>query len=508
MANFYITTAIPYTNARPHIGFAMELVQADCLARYHRLIGDDVYFLTGTDVHGQKMVQTAKEEGITPMELAERNSATFKDLTSGLNCSNDDFIMTFEERHKRGAQKMWRAIAADDGFYESEYDGLYCVGCEAYVTEKDLTPEGNCPNHNKPPQKLKEKNYFFKYTKYLPQVKELIEKDELLILPRSRKAEMLEMIDKAMEEKTDISFSRPSKNLSWGVPVPDDKSQTMYVWCDALTNYITALGYENDDELYKKFWPGINLIGKDILRFHAGYWPAMLIAAKQKPPRAVYVHGFVTSEGKKMSKSLGNVIDPFDAADELGIDPLRYYLLREVPTGDDGDFSRERFDALYNGELANNLGNLVSRVLTMTQKYSNGKVPPVAKDEDIEKRVLETWKAYQKHIDEFNLKAAIEGVFHLLSFANEYIEQKKPWEMAKKEPAEVLKVLYRLLEIIRHVSMMLLPYMPQTAEKIQGALNISHTKLYPDNINWGMLKEGTTIEKVEALFPRTSAEAP
>lgn len=501
MPSFSITTAIPYTNARPHIGFAMELVQTDCLARYHRLVGDEVYFLTGTDVHGMKMVQAARDEGITPKKLAEQNSAVFADLARGLNCTNDDFMMTCEERHMRGAQKVWRAISQDDGFYKGTYKGLYCVGCEAYITEKDLV-DGKCPNHKKPPEQLEEENYFFRYTKYLPRVKEILEKDEIVIFPASRKLEMLNLIERGIAEKTDISFSRPSSVLSWGVPVPDDPSQIMYVWCDALTNYITALGYEKNEPLYKKHWPSIHVIGKDILRFHAGYWPAMLLAAKIPLPKAIYVHGFVTSEGQKMSKSLGNVVDPFEAADEFGIDPLRYYLLREIPTTGDGDFSRSRFESVYNGELANNLGNLISRVITMTLKYSNGKIPAVSKEEVVQTRVIETWKAYQKGMDEFDMKSSAEALIGLLGFANEYIDKKKPWQLAKSDPSSVLAVLYALLELLRHVSMMVSPFMPATAEKIQDALNVENHKLYPDNINWGMLKEGSTVKKIEALFPR------
>lgn len=502
MPKFYITTSIAYTNSRPHVGFAMELVQADCLARYRKLLGEEVYFLTGTDEHGMKMAQSAREAGKTPKEFADINSAEFSKLTKFLNIGNDGFIRTTDPHHERGAAKLWEKLKKVDALYKKNYEGLYCVGCEAYITEKDLV-DGNCPNHKKPPVAFSEENYFFRYSKYLAEVKKLIEDGKLKILPESRGTELLNMLTAGLEEEKDISFSRPSKSLQWGIPVPNDPDQTMYVWCDALSNYITALDFENEGELFKKFWPAdVHLIGKDILRFHGGLWIAMLIATKIPTPKAIYVHGYVTSEGQKMSKSLGNVVDPFEIGQKYGVDPLRYYLLREIPTTEDGDFSISRFESVYDSELANNLGNLVSRVLTMTEKYSGGKVPSQAKDERIVNEVLKTWKDYQAHFDNFNLKAAIESVLGLLNFANQYIEEKKPWEMAKKEPAEVLKILYHLLELIRHTSLMLVPFIPEAAAKIQEALHFEGTLLYPDNIAWGVLKEGTGVKKIESLFPR------
>lgn len=502
MSKFYITTSIAYTNAKPHIGFAMELLQADCLARYHKLMGDEVYYLTGTDEHGMKMAQTAHEANMTPKKLADQNSQKFQELTGFLNISCDQFIRTTYPFHEKGAQKLWGKLADAGDIYKNTYEGLYCVGCEAYVLEKDLV-EGACPIHKKPPEFYKEENYFFRYSKYLPEIKKLIETGELQILPESRKMEMLNLIFDGIAEKKDVSFSRPSKALTWGIPVPGDDGQTMYVWCDALSNYITALDFENSGELYKKFWPAdVHLIGKDILRFHAGIWIAMLLSAKLPVPKAIYVHGYITSEGQKMSKSLGNVVDPFDIGGQFEVDALRYYLLREIPTTEDGDFSAARFKAIYSGELANNLGNLVSRVLTMAEKYSGGKVPAVSKDEAVVNAVLEAWKKYQQSMDGFNLKAAAESVFALLNFANQYIDEKKPWEMAKKDASQVLQIIYHLLELLRHASLMLMPFLPSTSEKIKAALNVECDKLYPDKIQWGILKEGASVKKIEALFPR------
>lgn len=502
MPNFYLTTAIAYTNAKPHIGFAMELVQGDCLARYRRMLGDNVYFLTGTDEHGMKIAQTARDNKKTPQQLVDEHSQEFVRLAEFLNVSNTQFIRTTNEAHKKGAQVLWKKLAAADALYKNTYEGLYCVGCEAYVTEKDLV-DGTCPTHLKKPERFSEENYYFRYSAYLEEIKKLIENDALKIVPASRKSEMLNLITSSIEEKRDVSFSRPSKALSWGVPVPDDPSQTMYVWCDALSNYITALDYEHDGPLFKEFWPAdVHLIGKDILRFHAGIWIAMLLAAKLPIPKAIYVHGYITSEGQKMSKSIGNVVDPFEVGTKYGVEPLRYYLLREIPTTDDGDFSTARFEAIYDGELANNLGNLASRVLTMNEKYSASKVPPVVRDDAVVNEVLSTWKDYQSHMNSFNLKAAAESIFALLTFVNHYIDVNKPWELAKKDPTKVLGILYHLLEILRHVSLMLAPFLPETAKKIQDALHFEGEKLYPDNIGWGILKEGTTIKKIEPLFPR------
>lgn len=462
MNKFYISTAIAYVNAAPHVGFALELCQADAIARYHRLRGSEVYFLTGTDEHGTKIQQTAAEAGITPQELADKNSQLFIDLCAKLNISNNNFVRTTETMHKKGAQKIWEKLAEAGDLYEKEYEGLYCVGCEAFMLEKDLI-DGLCPIHKKSLTSLKEKNYFFKLSKYSEKIKELILSDTLLIRPESRRKEFLNVLEEGLQ---DVSFSRPKKTLSWGVPVPGDETQVMYVWCDALTNYISALGYAEDDPKVDKFWPAdVHLIGKDIIRFHAGIWIGMLLSAGISIPKSIFVHGFITSEGQKMSKSLGNVVNPSDVIEKWGVEPTRYYLLREIPTGDDGDFSMNRFKVLYEDELANTVGNLVRRTVAMSVKYFGEKVPSSDQSE-IADFCENAWTNYHKFFHEYNIKAAIESMLELARHANAYVEQNKPWELAKSDPVRLEIVIANLLKMCRIIGHMMEPILPETALKI------------------------------------------
>jgi methionyl-tRNA synthetase len=501
MSKFYITTSIAYVNAKPHIGFAMELIQGDVLARFHRLKGDETFYMTGTDEHGMKIATTAKEQGVTPRELVDLNSAYFKALKETLYLSYDYFIRTTDDYHKKGAQKIWMKMYDAGDIYKDSYEGLYCVGCEAFVLEKDLV-EGKCPNHNKEPEKLREENYFFRLSKYADKIKHLIETNKLKIVPASRKHELLSLINEGLK---DVSFSRPKKVLSWGVEVPNDSEQTMYVWCDALSNYITGVGFETENEQFKKLWPAdVHLIGKDILRFHAAIWIGMLLSAKVPIPDAIYVHGFITSEGKKMSKTLNNVVAPDEYVEKYGADALRYYLLKEIPTTEDGDFSKERFRIVYESELANNIGNLVSRVLAMTDKYFGGKVPEADKSEGIFKTENEkSWKRYEEAINEFDLKKALEVVVELAASANKFVDDTKPWVLAKENQEELGRVIYALLEMIRNIAVMLIPFIPLTAGKILKCLSQDVSGIaYKDLIKWGALKEGTVTAKTEPLFAR------
>lgn len=501
MERFYVTTAIPYANSAPHIGFAMEAIQADCLARYYRMIGSDVYFLTGTDEHGLKIAETAEKLGKTPEKHVNEMVELNKNLKIQLNLSYDDFLRTTSKRHKSGAQKLWRQLAKSGDIYKGTYEGYYCSGCEAYVTERDIE-DGKCPIHKKPVRKFSEENYFFKLSQYSQKIKELIESDKLRIVPESRKKEFLNVVNEGLR---DVSFSRPKSALKWGIEVPDDPSQIMYVWCDALSNYITALDYENNGELFEKYWPAdVHVIGKDILRFHAGIWIGMLLSAGIETPKNIYVHGFITSGGHKMSKSLNNIISPVEIVEKYGTDPLRYYLLAEIPTTDDGDFTQKRFEELYNGELANNLGNLVNRVISMTNRYFDGFVPKASVlDESIRKKHIYLWEIYHLAMSDFDLKKAIEEIMTRVDDANRYIEEKKPWVLAKEDEKELANVLYALLEMIRHIGYGLYPFMPETSKKILSALDLEPlTENFRKTENWGKLVPGGKIAKCEQLFPR------
>lgn len=487
-------------NGSPHIGFAMEVIQADVVARYHRLKGDDTFYLTGTDEYGSKMRDTAKTLGLTEKELADQNSAKFVKLAEDLHLSNDDFIRTTEDRHTETVQKLWKLLNEAGDIYKKKYSGLYCVGCEVFVLDKDLV-DGKCPEHLKEPQFLEEENYFFKLSRYSEQIKKLIETDELRVVPASRKNEILALCETGLE---DISFSRPKTSLKWGIEVPEDPDHVMYVWCDALTNYLTGLNYHEEGELYKKYWsPDVQVIGKGILRFHAAYWIGMLLSAGLPIPKSIYVHGYITSEGQKMSKSLGNVVDPFEYIEKYGSEALRYFLIREVPTTGDGDFSVARFKTVYSSELANNLGNLLSRVVAMSSKYCDGEVPEKADaPKELTALLDEVLEKYHASFENFDLKAAVEEVGRLLDFANKYVEDQKPWQLVKTDEAEVKAVLYRLLEVLRYSAILLAPVIPLTSEKIIQTLGLSPDNLKFDQLEWAKPEKGTRLEKPEQLFPR------
>ncbi len=458
MKKTYITTSIAYTNALPHIGFGLELIQADVAARYYRSLGKAVWFLTGTDEHGEKVAKKAQEEGKDPGQFCDEIAQKFIDLTRLLNISNDDFIRTTDqERHWPGVTKMWETLKANGDIYEKNYEGLYCLGCEAFIVPRDLIKE-KCPYHGKEPEPVKEKNYFFKLSKYSDRIEQAVISNQIEIIPPSRKKEILGFIDRGLE---DVSFSRPVEKVKWGIPVPGDSTQSVYVWGDALTNYISAIGYGRNDD-YKNIWPAdIQFVGKDIIKFHALIWPAMLMSADLDLPRKIFVHGFLNFDGRKMSKSLGNIIDPFELVEKYGVDPVRYYFLRELNPNEDGDFSYDKFEERYNADLASGLGNLVSRVVTLARGiYMNDSL---GMDIGIQKEIDETSKKCLEYLNELKFNLALAEIWALLKRADRYIETNRPWEKEREGREEVI---YSLTVLLSSVAKMINPFMPETSDRV------------------------------------------
>lgn len=500
MKKFYATTAIAYVNAAPHMGHALEFVLTDAIVRYRRLTTEKVHFLTGTDEHGVKIYNASVTASTEPQAFVDKNAETFIRLLNQLSISNDDFIRTSDKkRHWPACQLLWKKLADNGDIYEKEYEGLYCEGCETFMTARDLV-DGLCPHHRKAPVPVKEKNYFFKLSKYSEQIGALIEQDKLRIVPSFRKNEILNMIQEGL---TDVSFSRPRSVLPWGVDVPGDPEQVMYVWCDALTNYISALGYADSSSLFKEMWPAdLHVIGKDIVRFHAGVWIGMLLSAGLDLPKSILVHGFLTYNGEKMSKSTGNVVDPTEILSTYGVDALRYYLLREIPTGRDGDFSDKLFVERYNADLANNLGNLLNRVHTLLSR--NG-VTDFIFDQDHEaykEKTDETWRKYCEQMNQYNLHEAIFHVWRLIDFANRKIDEEKPWILIKNDPEAFKTVLCNVLELLRHVSIMIAPFIPESAAKMRQQLGLPTVIDNEKENGWGALKEWGTLGESFIIFPR------
>lgn len=452
---FFITTGIAYTNAPPHIGYALELIQADVLARYHKILGEDVFFLTGTDEHGLKVARKAEESGKTPEEFTEELSRKFKELTKVLNLSNNDFIRTTDKkRHWPNVEMVWRKLQEKGDIYKKKYKGLYCVGCEAFIKEKDLV-DRKCFIHNKEPEIVEEENYFFKLSRpeYVNQLKKEIEENKINIIPEGRKNEILSLINQGVE---DISVSRARENLKWGIPVPGDDSQTIYIWFEALINYLFPKE--------KGYWPpDVQCIGKDIFRFHALIWPTMLIAFGTERPKNILVHGFITSNGKKMSKSLGNVVDPFELVKKYGADAVRYFLLREISSTEDGDFAYDKFAKLYNADLAGGLGNLLARVLKLNEKIN---IKKEDKNSDLESFIIKTKEEYKKSFELFKFNEALGAIWNLVNVCDKYIDDKKPWEDTENKKGVIANLMLALGEI----GILIKPFLPETSEKMSKQL--------------------------------------
>lgn len=457
----YITTAIPYVNGKPHIGNALDYLIADTWARYQRQQGKEVRFQVGTDEHGNKIAAKAEEQGLSPKEYTDKMYGNFEVLMRKVGAEFTDFIRTTDEHHYKTVEYIWNKLKPY--IYKGTYEGWYCQGCEAFVTDKEAAENnGICPDHNQPYQRLSEENYYFKMSAFSDQIKEAIESGKLNIVPDYRRKEILSLIASGLQ---DVSVSRPRKHLSWGVPVPDDPDQVIYVWIDALSNYISVLGYP-DNETWKDYWPAdVQVVGKDILRFHAAIWPAMLLGLELPLPKTLLVHGFIDVDGRKMSKSVGNVVDPNDIINSYGVDAFRYYFSRHVATQDDGDFTWEKFENAYNNELGNELGNLVQRVASMINRYQDGVIGDVIQPEhDIQ--------LYRDEMHALRFNKAIDEIWNKVHSLNGYLENVKPWEIAKKRgedadaEAHLTEVLAYAAGSLVQIADLLAPFLPQTSEAI------------------------------------------
>lgn len=495
MKKIYITTAIPYVNASPHLGQAMEFIQADAVARYHRLIGNEVFFVSGVDENSLKNVLSAEKAGEPVADFVKKNSDIFYKLMGLLNISIDDFIRTTEKRHILGAKKIWGSYQKD--IYSGEYEGLYCVGCEDFFKEEDLI-NGVCPDHKTKPEFIKEKNYFFRLSKYQDWLQEVYDKNIISIIPENRKAETINFIKNGLR---DFSISRSKeRSRGWGIEVPNDESQIMYVWADALSNYITALGYGLDSPLYRSWWEDEttdvwHFIGKNITKFHCIYWPAILKSAGLRLPSKIIVHGFITSEGEKMSKSLGNVLSPFDLVEEWGVDVLRYYLLREFSLSQDGDFRKDSLLERYNNELANGIGNLFSRVLTMIDR-NGGEI--AAKSNLMKNEIDVARDSFNKNFGEFKINLAVDSWLHLATQTDAFINKEKPWELENSEKKD--GILSSLWIVLKNLSEMIYPFMPSTSQKMRDSLGLSDIAISLSDEDY--IGKTFRIKKAPPLFPR------
>ena len=512
MANkgkFYITTAIAYTSRKPHIGNSYEIVLTDAIARYKRLQGYDVFMLTGTDEHGQKIEEYAKTAGVTPKEYVDKVSGEIRSICDILNTSYDRFIRTTDEQHEKVVQKIFKKLYEQGDIYKGHYEGMYCTPCESFWTESQLV-DGKCPDCGREVKPAKEEAYFLKLSKYQKRLEEFIEQNENFIYPEARKKEMLNNFIKPGLQ--DLCVSRTS--FKWGIPVDFDPDHVVYVWIDALSNYITAIGYDPDgsSDEYKKYWPAdVHIIGKDIVRFHTIYWPIMLMALGEPLPKQVFGHPWLLFGEDKMSKSRGNVIYADDLVELLGVDAVRYYLVSEMPYASDGSITYETIIERYNSDLANTFGNLVNRTIAMQNKYFDGVIQPgnvnEPVDDELKNFALDTVKKIEKCFETYRVADAVEAVLNLAKRSNKYIDETTPWALAKDEASlpRLGTVLYNLLEAIRYIAVLLSPFMPETSEKIFAQMNCD-IKDYDSLESFGALKAGEKVDKAEALFARIDSE--
>ncbi|GAB4330694.1 MAG: methionine--tRNA ligase [Promethearchaeota archaeon] len=504
---FYITTAIAYLNGPPHIGHALEIIQADCVARFYRTAGRRVVFQTGSDEHGVKILQAARAAGVDVKELVDRNHAAFVDLYHRLHASYDRFVRTTSEVHQRGVQKFWKAMAAAGDLYKAQYRALYCVGCEEFKTATDLV-DGKCPYHpNREVEEVEEENYFFRLTKYRDRLVQMLESGELKVVPPKYNPRLLSFLKQ--EDLRDVSFSRQKRKLPWGIPVPGDDEHVVYVWADALSNYVTNVGYASDPEEFASIWPAdVHLIGKDILKFHAIYWPSMLISAGVPLPRQIFVHAFIKMEDQKIGKSVGNVIDPFVLTDKYGVPTFRFYLLKNISTHSDGVFREEDLVYTHNNVLADDLGNLVRRVLTFVENEFGGQVPEPGELADVDREFVGKFEFVDEvtaHFEAFALKKALDRVWELVKAANKYIDDTKPWTLdGASQGGRLATVVHVLVEALRVLTIYLHPFIPSVAEEIARRLGreepplLANARYDPSN--------RSTVTRGPVLFPKVKLD--
>ncbi len=516
MEKFYLTTAIDYVNGKAHIGHAYEKIMTDVIARHFRQRCDDVYFLTGTDEHGIKIQKTAAAAGITPKEICDTNSQNFKDTWADLEISYDYFVRTTDEKHKKIVQKIFKQLVENGDIYKHSYTGLYCSGCECFLSVRELTEDGLCPIHQKKPDEVREENYFFKLSKYKDKIIEHIKNNPKFILPAFRANEVLNQL----ENIEDISVSRSKESVSWGIDVADDPTQIIYVWIDALSNYITALGYdpENPSDDFKKYWAAdVQVIGKDILKFHSIYWIAILMALNLELPHTIFAHGWITIDQAKMSKSTGNVIAPLDILKGFGLDKpdaLRYFMMVTANYGKDGNYSDEDFKERVNADLANNIGNLLNRTLNMLIKYFDGEIKSnfvTEKSERIAQLTTQTVDTVKMKFNTFEIAEAAQAIITLADFTNKYVNDTAPWSLAKNgDELGCAKVLYNVLETMRFIAVLLFPYCPNISKDIWAQLGLKTDleKIKLDSLIWGELPVGiiTSKDLVNPVFLRLESD--
>ncbi len=503
--NYYITTPIFYVNDVPHIGHAYTSIACDVMSRFMRLSGKNVKYLTGTDEHGQKVEKSAHKAGVDPQLFTDKTSEAFRKMGVELNLSSDDFIRTTEERHKESVKHFWKKLEDSGDIYLDKYSGWYSVRDEAFYSEKELTEDGMAPT-GAPVEWVEEPSYFFALSKWADKLLEHYENNPEFILPESRRNEVISFVKGGLN---DLSISRTS--FKWGIPVPGNEEHIIYVWLDALTNYISALGYPDKEGEYKDFWPAsVHVVGKDILRFHAVYWPAFLMAAGLELPKSIMAHGWWTNEGKKISKSLGNVINPSELVEEFGLDQVRYFVMREITFGNDGNFAKQNLVTRNNSELSNKIGNLLQRTSSFVYKNCDQKIPEVSSEyidelykSDMFKNILKAQESSASAMEQFQINKVLDNIINIAEQANLYIDTEAPWALKKTDPEKMGQVLYNLLEVIRHIAIMLQPFVPDAASKMLDQLNIHADERSFSNLTAEFaLKSGEVINEPQPIFPR------